>query len=102
MPEVHGERHAAGQAKGRLDVSQFDIRQLAVVSCFEPLEIWIYEDFYVRLCADDYDGEAGQHNRLFMSLANNSISKGSSSAKLHHDNMMFMEELDSLLKVPCH
>lgn len=78
---------------------QFDIRQLVVVNCFDPLEIWTYEDFYVRLCADDYEKDSQHNHNLFMSLANNTVSKESSSPRVHHENMMFMAELDTHLKV---
>lgn len=70
-----------------------------VVSSFEPLEIWKYEEFYVRLCANDYDHNISHKDDLFMSLANNSISKYCDSPKKHHDNMMYMADLDAYLKV---
>lgn len=69
------------------------------VSSFEPLEIWKYDEFYVRLCAADYAKEASHKDDLYMSLANNSISKYSEEKKKYHENMMFMHEFEDYLKV---
>lgn len=59
----------------------------------------MYDEFYVRICAEDYDSQGHHNSNLYMSLANNTVSKSSSSPKLHHDNMMFMDDFDSHLKV---
>lgn len=69
------------------------------MNSFDPLEIWLYDEFYVRICAEDYDSKDSHENNLFMSLANNSISKESQSPKVHQENMMFMDDFDALLKV---
>jgi len=58
----------------------------------------MYDEFYVRICAHDYTIEGTQQD-LFMSLANNSISKYSEAKKIYHENMMFMSEFDEYLKV---
>ena len=70
-----------------------------MVTSFDPLEIWLYDEFYVRLCADDYNKDLLHTSGLFMSLANNSVSKYSENQKKYHENMMFMSDLDSYLKV---
>ena len=80
-----------------VDGRRFDIRQLVLVAGFDPLEVFAYDDFYVRICAKDYKAETAEGD-LFASLANNSISKNSSEPKLHHENMMFMDELDRYMK----
>ena len=97
--EVPGERAAGRQAEGRLGSKQFDIRQLAVIAGFEPFEVYLYDEFYVRLCANDFDSQAVESDQ-FASLANNSVSKLSATPKIHHENMMFMHEFDEHLKVP--
>lgn len=76
---------------------QFDIRQLVVVTSFDPLEIWIYDPFYVRLCAEDYNDQE-KNDKLFMALANNSISKYSETPKLYEENMMSQEEFQKFLQ----
>ena len=63
----------------------------------DPLEIWIYDPFYVRLCAEDYD-DTVKDDKLFMALANNSISKYSDTPKLHEENMMSQTEFQKLLR----
>ena len=32
-----------------------DIRQWVLVKSFNPLQVYLYSDFYLRICADDYD-----------------------------------------------
>lgn len=79
-------------------MTQCDIRQLAVVTGFEPLEVYLYDEFYVRLCAENYaPGKAAEN--LQMCLANNSISKFSSEKRVFHENMMFMKEFEELVEV---
>lgn len=79
---------------------RFDIRQLVFVTSFDPLEVFAYDDFYVRICAKEYKDEkaGGDPSDLFSALANNSISKNSSETKIFHENMMFMHEFDEYMK----
>lgn len=70
-----------------------------VVTSFEPLEIWLFEEYYVRLCADDYEKGKDHKGELYMSLANNSISKYAETKKKGHENMLFKQEFDEYLKV---
>lgn len=67
-----------------------------MVTSFDPLEIWIYDPFYVRLCAEDYNDQE-KDDKLFMALANNSISKYSETPKIYEDNMMSQAEFQKFL-----
>ena len=33
---------------------KFDVRQWALVNSFSELEVWVYDEFYVRFAASDY------------------------------------------------
>lgn len=46
-----------------------------LVSSLSPLKIWIYEECYVRFCAEDYTVEDLKNK--FAHLTNNSIAKKS-------------------------
>ena len=37
------------------EVRKFDIRQWVLVTSYDPLEIYIFEDFYLRICGSKYD-----------------------------------------------
>ena len=36
---------------------KFDVRQFALVTSLQPLEVYIYSDFYVRFCTEAYSTE---------------------------------------------
>ena len=46
-----------------------------MVTDWNPLEIWFYNECYVRLCAEDYNTDTLSNN--FSHLTNNSIAKDS-------------------------
>ena len=52
---------------------QFDIRQWVLVTSWDPLTIWFYEDCYVRFSALDWN-ETDVKSK-FIHLCNNSIAK---------------------------
>lgn len=54
---------------------KFDIRQWVLISCGDPLTIWIYKRCYLRFSIEDYDDE--NIANPYIHLTNNSISKKS-------------------------
>eukprot|EP00949_MAST-11_sp_MAST-11-sp1_P005317 g5317.t1 len=58
---------------------KFDIRQWVLVTSFNPLRVYFYNDCYLRFCAHDYDLK--DLDNKFIHLANNSISKKSKQFK---------------------
>jgi len=37
------------------EVRKFDIRQWVLVTSYDPLEIYIFKEFYLRICGSKYD-----------------------------------------------
>merc|ERR1712087_234980 len=54
---------------------KFDIRQWVLVTSWDPLAVWFYDDSYLRFCFNKYNPD-NPTNR-FAHLTNNSISKKS-------------------------
>lgn len=54
---------------------KFDIRQWVVVTSWNPIRIWMFDECYLRFTSDDYD-PARLHNK-FMHLTNNCIASQS-------------------------
>lgn len=52
---------------------KFDIRHWVVISNLDPLCIWSFEDYYIRLSLDDYS--EGDPNNVYAHLTNNSVAK---------------------------
>jgi tubulin monoglycylase TTLL3/8 len=52
---------------------KFDIRAWVVVTCWNPLTIYLYKECYIRFSASNYD--PSNTSNLFIHLTNNSISK---------------------------
>ena len=55
-----------------VDERKFDIRQWFMVTSWDPLELWIYQDGYVRFCGntfslDDYDTNIHLTNQAIQS-----------------------------------
>ena len=54
---------------------KFDIRQWVLVTSWEPLTIFFYDECYLRFCAEDY--KPSNFDNIFCHLSNNSIAKKS-------------------------
>lgn len=54
---------------------KFDIRQWVLVSCSDPLTIWVYKQCYLRFSIENYSDE--EISNPYIHLTNNSISKKS-------------------------
>ena len=52
---------------------KFDIRQWVLVNSFDELEIWIYNEYYLRFAANNYDST--NFNNKFSHLTNACITK---------------------------
>lgn len=52
---------------------KFDIRHWVVVTSMDPLTIWSFQDYYIRLSLTDYDEQDNQN--IFAHLTNNSVAK---------------------------
>jgi len=78
---------------------KFDMRQWVVVTQWNPLSVWFYEDCYLRFSFADYD-PARLKNR-FAHLTNNSVSKHAKEFEEQRDDTMwhsssFQEHLKSV------
>ena len=58
---------------------KFDIRQWVLVTCLNPLTIWMWREPYIRFGAEDYKME--DLNNIYSHLTNNSIAKHSKQFK---------------------
>jgi tubulin polyglutamylase TTLL5 len=58
-----------------LDGYKFDLRIYVLVTSFEPLEAFIYDEGFVRVCTLKYSTEAIDLNNLFIHLTNSSIQR---------------------------
>ena len=64
---------------------KFDIRQWVLVTCWNPLTIWMYAEPYIRFPAADFTFDS-LTNR-YAHLSNNSIAKHEKTAK----NMYYID-----------
>lgn len=80
---------------------KFDIRQWILVTSISPLEIWKFEEFYLRFSAFDYSTE--DISNVFIHLTNNSITKLSENKEKEEEmkfkgNMCSRDEFINYLK----
>lgn len=69
-----------------------------LVTDFNPLHIWWFNELYIRLSANDYDTK--DLDNKFTHLTNNSIAKKSHNPNIQgYDNMYTQEQLKSYLLV---
>ena len=61
---------------------KFDIRQWVLVTDWNPLTIWVYQEPYIRFPANDYDSE--NLSDLYSHLSNNSVAKYAKNIKPSH------------------
>eukprot|EP00927_Polykrikos_kofoidii_P061652 TRINITY_DN56488_c0_g1_i1.p1 TRINITY_DN56488_c0_g1~~TRINITY_DN56488_c0_g1_i1.p1 ORF type:complete len:902 (+),score=145.78 TRINITY_DN56488_c0_g1_i1:46-2706(+) len=69
-----------------IERKKFDIRQWVVVTRWDPLSVWFYDDCYLRFSFADYD-PTKLKNR-YAHLTNNSISKHAKDFEDHQDETM--------------
>jgi len=77
---------------------KFDIRQWVLVTDWNPLTVWFYEECYIRFSGDEYNTE-DLENR-FIHLTNNSVTKHQSKEEdsRFEQNMWRMETFQDHLK----
>lgn len=69
---------------------KFDIRQWVVVTRWNPLSAWFYQDCYCRFSFDDYDPKKLKNK--YAHLTNNSISKHAEDFEEQRDETMWDSE----------
>jgi len=69
-----------------IDRKKFDIRQWVVVTKWDPLSVWFYEDCYLRFSFADYD--PSKLKNRFSHLTNNSVSKNAKDFYERQDETM--------------
>jgi hypothetical protein len=65
-----------------LDGYKFDLRLYVLVTSFNPLEAFFYEEGFVRLCTHRYTEDTNQIDNLFIHLTNSSIQKLNEDASI--------------------
>lgn len=79
--------------------TKFDIRQWFLVTDWNPLTIWFYQDSYLRFCSQQYTLDTFDEA---IHLSNNAIQKnyknGPRSSKLPNDNMWTHDQFKDYIK----
>ena len=71
---------------------KFDIRQWVLVTCWNPLTIWMFAEPYIRFPAADFS--YAQIQNLYAHLSNNSVAKNAKKITVTHEiegNMWCLE-----------
>jgi len=80
-----------------IENKKFDIRQWAVITQWDPLAVWFYEDCYLRFTLRDYEPDKPR-DRL-AHLTNNSVSKkGKEFDSVKNETMIDSTEFDKILQ----
>jgi tubulin polyglutamylase TTLL5 len=58
-----------------LDGYKFDLRVYVLVTSFQPLEAFVYQEGFIRVCTHKYSNEPADLRNLFIHLTNSSIQK---------------------------
>ena len=69
------------------ETRKFDIRQWVLVTSFDPLKIYMFSEFYLRICGSKYD--LGDISDAYKHLTNFSIQK--------HNNKVGNKETDLVM-----
>lgn len=72
------------------EIRKFDIRQWVLVTSFEPLQIYIFSQFYVRLCGSKYDLTDIQDS--YKHLTNFSIQKHNKGVSDKNEDLVMSQE----------
>lgn len=81
---------------------KFDLRQWVLVTSWEPLDVYVFDTAYLRLCCKDFNLSNMQD--IYVHLSNYSIQRRCSSAnpnqKQENPNVMSIEEFVEYLNYP--
>lgn len=88
-----------------IERKKFDIRQWVLVTDWNPLTVWAYEDCYIRLAAIDYDPNT---NNRYSHLTNNAVveqfvkkeygDEDDEEEEVEMDNIMSKEDFEGFLQ----
>ncbi len=76
------------------------MRQWVLVTSWNPLAVWLYDEMYVRFGAEDFDATMIGHK--FMHLTNNSVTKHCATEAKIDGNMWSHSQLVDYLKAQQH
>ena len=69
---------------------KFDIRQWVFVSSFDPLEVFIYKDAYMRICSKDFELEMFED--IQRHISNFSVNKDEELVMSSHDFITYLQQ----------
>lgn len=72
------------------DIRKFDIRQWVLVTSFDPLQIYMFSDFYLRICGSTY--ELSDIQDSYKHLTNFSIQKHNSKVANVKDDLVMSQQ----------
>ena len=69
-----------------IDGYKFDLRIYVLITCVEPLSVFIYKEGLARFCTEEYKRpSAGNMEQMFMHLTNYAINKGNDNFEAAED-----------------